>query len=76
MLCATGCGAEAELIGVYDDEVTGNELAVFRCGNDHEWEQPSRSQVIRMIGWGYDWRRRRDQIRGQLDGEPLPATLY
>lgn len=59
------CGAEAEVVAVWDDEDTGNELVARRCPNGHEWTQPSSAQIVRSIGWGHLWRARKAQI---LDG--------
>lgn len=76
MNCPTNCGGAITLKGKYDDDVSGNEVAIFECSNGHEWQQPSRSQIIRMIGWGHYWRKRRDEIERQMVGEPLPPTQY
>lgn len=61
------CGAAADVVEVWDDEDTGNELARYRCENGHEWVQPTTAQVIRMIGWGHRWREYRDLIQEERD---------
>lgn len=39
------------------DQETGNEIAHFRCTIGDEWYEPTRTQYIRSIGYGQEWRR-------------------
>lgn len=59
---------QATLLGIYDDEDTGNEIAQWECPEGHSWEQPTTQQIIMSIGWGHQWRQRRDQIIDNLYG--------
>ena len=76
-------GTVAEVLGVYDDEETGNELIQFRCPNGHEWSRPTNKQQIRMVGWGMDWKHHRDIAEmfppteeDVTEQQITPVTLY
>lgn len=57
--------ATATRIATYDDEITGVEMVVHRCDEDssHEWDEPSEMFRLRWIGWGPDWKHKRDKYR-------------
>lgn len=61
------CNLVAELVGVWDDDESGSEMTDWTCPNNHEWSRPSTSMIIRTIGWGHQWRERRQQIQDNMN---------
>lgn len=62
-----GLAASSTRIATWDDEVMGIEMVRYRCDQDpsHVWEQPSKMFMLRWIGWGVEWKNRRDRYQGR-----------